>query len=328
MAPAAVAVLSLLVLGAPARPPAQGTKLEVGQRLFAQGDVEGALKALDGAAAESTDAPTLEKVHLLRAQCFAARQDFARAEDAFVLALDANPEATLDPARVDPTLVKLLDATRARLTGTVVVASTPPGARVTLDGREVGVTPLTLTPSTGRHVLSVRFGDDAPQVLDVQVRPRREQRVEWVRVEGGASGPADWFTPRPIRPYGDLRGLFEPATTGTITGGIELGGGVEFSYFRVGLSARLFPRFAVTPRFQFALPVMEQFAVLLELGVPVSFLRDGVGIGLAGGGGAEYYPLKWVGLYALIGGQHHLLWPGRIDNTAFLAVGGVRLRMP
>lgn len=324
---AAASLLVLLVTGAPARPQPQISRYEVGLRLFNQGDVDAALKALDAAAHDNTDQGSLERIHLLRAQCFAARQDFVRAEEAFTLALEANPEATLDPSKVDPTLVKLLDGVRSRLTGTLDVRSTPPGAALELDGKPVGEAPQTLQAGVGKRTLTARWGSGAPQSLELQVRPRREVRVEWV--QGAATTPGtDWPTPRPVRPFGDLRGVFEPATTGSLGGGLELGGGFEFSYFRLGLWARLFPRFNVTPRFQFALPVMEQFNVLLEVGVPLTFLPDGLGVGLAGGGGVEYTPLKWLAGYVLVGGQHHLLWPQRNDSTAFTAVGGVRLRMP
>lgn len=309
------------------------SKVEQGQKLFNQGDFDGALKVLDAAAADGGDAALLERVHLLRAQCFAARQDFTHAEDAFALALEANPDATLDPARVDPTLVKLLDSVRARSVGAVMLSSSPVGASITIDGKPSGVLPQTVSLSAGRHKLETKWGDGPPQVLEVQVKPRRELRVEWVQqkveVPGEGGQP---LTPRPLRPFGDLRGAFEPATSGAVDGGIEVGGGVELAWFRLGAFLRLFPHFNVTPRFQFSLPVASiaagDFNVALEAGVPMSFLPDGFGIGIQGAGGIEFYPLKWFGPYVMIGGRHHFRWPGRIDTTAFTAIAGVKLRMP
>ena len=144
---------------------------------------------------------------------------------------------------------------------------------------------------------------------------------------GGPTGPTV-LEPRPLRPFGDLRGVIEPATSGFTSGGLELGGGIELSWFRIGVFARLFPYFGVTPRFQLALPVLDVMNVLLEVGVPLNFLTTGFGVGLGGGGGVEFYPLKWLGAYVLIGGRHHFLWPGRNDNTAFTVTAGVRLRVP
>lgn len=329
MLSAAVSLVALLLTAPATKPPrVEAPKLEQGQKLFNQGDFDGALKALDAAAVEGGDPATLEKVQLLRAQCLAARQDFARAEEAFALALDANPDTTLDPTRVDPTVVRLLESVRARLTGSLIIDSNPPGATLMLDGKPAGAAPQTIAAPAGKHKLEARWGEGALQALELQVRPRRETRVEWVQ---GAAGPVTsgvQLEPRPLRPFGDLRGMIEPATSGYVSGGLELGGGIELSWFRIGLFARLFPYFGVTPRFQLALPVLESMNVLLEVALPVSFLQDGLGLGLGGGGGAEYSLLKWMGVYVLIGGRHHFLWPGRNDDTAFTATAGVRLRVP
>lgn len=337
---ATVSLLALLVSGPV--PPAKGTKLEQGRAQFAAGELDAALKTLDAAALETSDAATLEKVQLLRAQCFAARQDFVKTEEAFALALDANPEATLDPTRVDPTLVKLLESVRARSLGAVAVNSTPTGATFSVDGKTMGLAPQTLSLPAGKHHLEVRWSkppasDGAaselgePQTLDVVVRPRRELRVEWVQQEVAGHGPGQ-LTARPIRPFGDLRGVFEPSTSGAVDGGLQLGGGVELLYFRVGLFVRLFPTLDLTPRFQFSLPVYSasfgDFNVALEVGAPLTFLPDGLGVGFQGAGGVELYPVKWLGAYLFVGGRHHFLWPGRNDVTAFTATGGVRLRMP
>lgn len=327
---AALPLIALLLSAPPARAPrAEGPRVEQGQRLFNQGDFEAALRVLDAAATEGGDAATLEKVHLLRAQCLAARQDFGKAEEAFALALDANPETTLDPSKVDPTVVKLLESVRARLTGSVQVNSTPPGATLFLDGKAAGVAPQTLAVPAGKHRLEARWGEGPMQAVDLQVRPRRDVRVEWVQAESGLLAQApNLLTPRPVRPFGELRGSLEPATSGFVSGTLDVGGGIEFAWFRVGLFARLLNYFGVVPRFQFALPVLPAVNVLLEVGLPMTFLPGGFGLGFAGGGGAEYYPLPWLGLVALIGGRHHFLWPDRNDNTAFTATAGVRLRMP
>ncbi|HEY0881828.1 MAG TPA: PEGA domain-containing protein, partial [Archangium sp.] len=245
----------------------------------------------------------------------------------FAQALDANPETTLDPSKVDPTVVKLLESVRARLTGSLTVNSTPQGASLMLDGKSAGVAPQTLSVPAGKHKLEARWGEGPLQALELQVRPKREVRIEYVQSQALAA-PAGILTPRPVRPFGDLRGMFEPTTAGTLYGGLELGGGIEIEWFRIGLFARLFPHFGVVPRFQFALPVLESMNVLLEASLPMTFLPDGFGIGFGGGGGAEYYFLKWFGAYVLIGGRYHFLWPGRNDDTAFTATAGVRLRVP
>ncbi len=334
-----VVPLFLVLFAAPAKtaartpPPVEkfeGSRLEAGTKLFNQGDIEAALKMLDAAALEGGDAATLEKVHLLRAQCFAARQDFARAEEAFALALDANPETTLDPAKVDPTLVKMLEAVRTRLTGTLQVNSTPAGATLLLDGKSAGVTPQTLQVSVGKHKLEARWGDGALSQADVQLRPRREVRVEWVQGAGTViERPAEGPDARKLGPYGDFRFAPEISPVAAIgaTLPLELGGGVELSYFRLGLGVRLFPQFGLTPRFAFAIPVYDRLAVALEVGVPVQFFSSAVAVGIAGGAGVEYYPVRWLGFTALVGARHYLIRPLN-DATAFTLSAGVRLRVP
>ncbi|MFO0600518.1 MAG: tetratricopeptide repeat protein [Myxococcaceae bacterium] len=325
------ALALLLAAGTPAAKPPKESRFEQGQKLFTQGDFDAALKALDGAVVDGGDSATMEKVHLLRAQCFAARQDFVRAEEAFGQALEFNPDVTLDPARVDPTLVKLLEAVRARSVGQVLLNSTPPGADVSVDGKSLGPAPQSLSLSSGKHKVEAKWADGPAQKVDLLVRPRQQTRVEWVQQVSVAPGKAT-LSDRPLRPFGDLRGMFEPSTSGAVDGGLELGGGLEFLWFRLGLFARLYPLFSLTPRFQFSLPVattgVGDFNITIEAGAPITFLPDGVGIGVQGAGGVEWYPLKWAGAYALIGGRHHFRWPGRNDVTAFTATAGVRLRMP
>jgi hypothetical protein len=151
--------------------------------------------------------------------------------------------------------------------------------------------------------------------------------VEWVQGAAAAGPGGTQLEPRPLRPFGDLRGTLEIA--GSIYGGLDLGGGIELSWFRIGLFFRLFPNFGLTPRFQFALPALPNLNVLLEVGLPLDFLSGGLGLGFNGAGGVEYYPFQWIGGYVLIGGQHTFLWPGgRNADTAFTTTVGVRLRVP
>lgn len=328
--PATTLLIALFLAGPVRTGRADAPKLEQGQKLFGQGDFDGALKMLDGAAAEGGDAATVEKVQLLRAQCLAARQEFVRAEEAFALALEANPEAALDPARVDPTVVKLLESVRGRLTGTLFLGSTPAGASLLLDGRTIGLAPQTLTVPIGRHRLEASWGEGATQSFEFQLKPHRELRVEWV--QAGQAGSGDGLlAPKPVRPFGDLRGMLEPTSAGTLFGGLEFGGGIELAWFRIGLYGRVYPYFGLIPRFQLALPVWKSSAslmnVVLEAAVPLSFFSGGFGLGLGGGGGLEYCPIQWFAGYLLIGGRHNFLWP-RNDPTAFTATAGVRLRVP
>lgn len=328
-----VSLAAAVVLAAPAGGGAMArlTKMEQGQKLFTQGEFEAALKALDAAAVEGGDPATLERVHLLRAQCHAARQDFTKAEDAFALALDANPNAALDPARVDPTLVKLLDSVRARLTGTLSVGSTPAGAVITVDGQPAGVAPLSMAVGVGTRTVEARWGDGASSATQASVRPKREVRVEWVQ---GASAPAverkaEAPMGRPLRPYAEVRGTLEiPSVAAPVRGGLDFGGGVELGFFRLGVLARVFPYFGASPRFALSLPVIERLSVYVEAHLPLWFRSAGVALGVGGGAGAEFHLLPWLGFFGQFGGQHLFLNPGANDATHFTGAVGTRLRLP
>ena len=305
--------------------PSKLSKLEQGQKAFGEGDYGVALRALDQAAAEGAD---LEKVQLLRAQCFAAQQDFGRAEEAFALALEANPESSLDPARVDPSVVKVLDGLRARTKGVVVVRSTPPGALISLDGKDVGAAPVDLPTVIGRHKVEAKWPGGVSATSDVLARARRDTYLVLVQgattnvpvpVEPGEEKPAG------AHPFAEVRGMLE--TGGGVYGAMEIGGGIELKYFRAGLHLRLVPNFGLSPRAGLVVPVIPLLSAFVEGEVPMIF-RDGVAIGLGAHGGVEWHAFKFIGAFLSIGGRHFFDNPLFINNDRFELSLGVRLRLP
>ena len=321
-----IALVGPLCLFLVAAAPSRLSKLEQGQKAFGEGDYSAAIKALDQAANEGAD---LEKVQLLRAQCFAAQQDFGRAEEAFALALEANPEASLDPTRVDPSVVRVLDGLRARTKGTVVVRSTPPGASLWLDGKEVGATPLDLHTVIGRHKVEAKWAAGGGAESSVLARPRRETYL--VLVQGATTSvpgpiePAEEPKGSGLRPFAEVRGLLE--TGGGVFGAMEIGGGIELKYFRVGVHLRLVPNFGVSPRAALVVPLMPQLSAFVEGEVPLIF-GSGVAIGLGASGGVEWHPLRFLSAFFAIGGRHFFDNPIFINNDRFIGSVGVRLRLP
>lgn len=331
---AACLAMATLVASAAAPPAAKPTKWEAGLKAFNQGEFEVALKALDAAAAETTDPAVLERVHLLRAQCFAAKADFVRAEDAFAKALDANPEASLDPARVDPAVVKMLDAMRARLSGELVIRSAPDGAQVTLDGKAVGKTPVMLMVSIGRHKIEAQWKDETPTTTEVLVRARSQTRVEWVQALGAAPAVVVPTAPPPpperfkLQPLGGIRVVNEQLTTDT---SLEVGAGVGFWHARVSVYARVFPKIGLTPRLGWMVPIREGLQAQLELEAPMIFFpgeNPPMAFGIGGGGGVEWTPVPWMGVFALVGGRHYVQYPNRLDHDRFTLTLGGHLKLP
>jgi hypothetical protein len=331
-------VLAVLLFAAPA--PA-GTRLEQGQKAFSEGQFDAAIKLLDAAAAEERDPSALEKIHLLRGQAFAARQDFGRAEAAFALALEANPEAALDPGKVDPAVVKLLESMRSRSSGTVSFRSTPPGASVTLDGADAGTAPGAVTTVIGRHKLTARWPDDASTQLEVMVHSKRETFVELVLLETEKEKvvtvvkevPVEVAKPMPpppaeriARPWGGVRGTMDVNSGPEY--GIDFGGGVDFKYLSIGAYLRPYRYFYVVPRVAGLWPVLDVLTLFLEAEVDVRPSDTHFGLALGGNVGAEYFLFRFLGVFVEAGGKGFFINHGFVVDARLTLGAGVRVRLP
>jgi len=221
----ALALSALLVMAAAHSKPGV-LKFQAGQTEFKRGDFLGALRILDAAAAETTDDQLLGQIHLLRAQCMAARQDFSGAQEAFGLALRHDPDVRLDPSKVDPALVSMLDTQRSRLRGQLVVRADMPGAQVWMDGKQIGEAPLKSSVPIGQHTVEVRTANrrfGAQQQVTVRARQSTEINAELKELPpSGKSGDGS----EAMRPFADIRGTLAPFSGGDNVG-CEVGGGVE-----------------------------------------------------------------------------------------------------
>lgn len=73
--------------------------------------------------------------------------------------------------------------------GELVVTSRPPGARVIVDGDDLGETPLTVTLTAGPHVVEVRAGKGEPRVIPLVIRAN-VQTAQYVELQEGIDAPA------------------------------------------------------------------------------------------------------------------------------------------
>jgi hypothetical protein len=158
------------------------------------------------------------------------------------------------------------------------------------------------------------------------VRARRETYLEWVQ---GAvtNNPIEREGPG-VHPYGEARALMEVG--GGVVGGLELGGGVELSYFRIGLDLRLAPFFGLTPRAGLVVPLLPNLSAFVEAELSVIFPSGGSAVGVGGAGGVEWHPLRFLGVFVALGGRHYFL----IDTPVFINLdrvtpsAGIRMRVP
>ncbi|HME92165.1 MAG TPA: PEGA domain-containing protein [Myxococcaceae bacterium] len=324
----ALALSALLVMGAPGSKPG-ALKFQAGQTEFKRGDFLGALRILDGAAAEATEDQLLGQIHLLRGQCLAARQDFPGAEEAFGLALRHDPEVRLDPSKVDPAVVTMLDSQRSRLRGSLIVSADRPGAQVWMDGKQIGQTPLKSSVPIGTHSLEVRTPDRRfAQHQEVTVRARQSTEVHAELKQQAAplsSGKSDGAS-EATRPFADIRGTLDPFRSGDNVG-FEVGGGLEYQHFRGSVSAVLFPDFGVNFRGALSVPVVDSFNAYISVEMPIIFASP-VQFGLGGAGGLEYEFTRWFDPFFEVGVRHLFTGQGNDDANRFILQFGIRLKVP
>ncbi len=67
--------------------------------------------------------------------------------------------------------------------GELVVNSRPPGARVSIDGAERGLTPITVRLPSGAHVLEVQVGRSEPRVIPLTIQTN-VQTAQYIELQG------------------------------------------------------------------------------------------------------------------------------------------------
>ena len=325
-------LLTIIFLAAMDAGAARGSRLAQGQAEFNRGNFAPALKHLDAAAAESNDDATAAKIHLLRGQAFAAQQQFDDAEAAFARALAHDPEASLDPSRVDPKLVRMLDDLRDRTKAEVSIRTSVPGAAVKIDGQYVGQSPVTTQLSIGRHSVEAATPDgQRVGKAEIVVRPNRALEVPLSLEQVRDPPPKDKASATPAalswrNGFVDLRANWNPFPLPG-DGAFEVGAGIEQAIFRGGLHLRLFPAFGLIPRGALHVPITDAVDGTVELELPFIFTDRGVEAGLGAAGGAEYMVTKWIGLFGQVGFRYNFI-VARSQQSQLYLQAGLRIRLP
>lgn len=180
--------VALVDLGAAFPPPAPGSLaradglFEEGRTAYDNLDPEAAEAKFRAAAEAYTQSPAeLSPGRLAQTYVFlgASRQlngNVDGAKEAFMRAAEADRSSRPDTALFSQEVATLYDEARAavaaRPAGTLVVQSQPAGARVTVNGRELGVTPLRgVEVPAGAHPVVVSLPGYAPFAQYLEVKP-------------------------------------------------------------------------------------------------------------------------------------------------------------
>jgi hypothetical protein len=312
---------------------------------FAEGDFERALSETEAALASTKDDATRTQLYLLRGRCHAALGDNDKASNDFTHALEHDPEAQLDPSRVRPALVEMLEGLKKTLRAELNLRSNVPGALVLLDGKALGVAPLRTSVPIGRHQIEVRSADGMlwkkQKVLIRALQQHElyvplEQQVEETPdpLPEATSTVAD-VEPRPAvdsnsmqavsgaddqlrhtRFFFDLKGYAAPTVKPTGWSG-ELGlgfGGQDvlvsahgtFNGEDFGAGLRATARLA---------ELASVFGLHGSLEVPARFLDDGLALGAGGAAGIDISAAQWLEIFLEGSYRYYFLMPTAKSGT-------------
>lgn len=179
--------IALLLLATAARGDSRAD-FEAGQAAYNEGEVEVALGHFDRAAQSSTDRAELGRIHLFRAKCHrllkqAGTSDAIAIDKALNAALEADPDARLNPDRDPEDLVDMLSSIRKRLTARLRLSADRTATAFAIDGRPFGQLPYDGDVPIGTHRLDVTTADgrfSASQEATFQARQSHEVRLHLV----------------------------------------------------------------------------------------------------------------------------------------------------
>jgi hypothetical protein len=186
---------------------ALATRRGAAEERYVEGDLDGALGGLRsildelGAARRLTPEHTAFALSLrLQLAKWLYSSDAEAAEAVLEGVVRADPSLELDEKRYAPKLRALFDKIRAAVlsqpTGTIAVRSIPAGARVLVDGRDLGQTPVTLTQlPIGEHAVWLELGELRSDVRRVTAGDASTVTLdlvdEWARAGGRTFPPSD-----------------------------------------------------------------------------------------------------------------------------------------
>ncbi|MEW5739958.1 MAG: PEGA domain-containing protein [Myxococcota bacterium] len=149
--------------------------------------VKQAIGDLELASPQANPWPVLSAALLVQSQLFKNLERTKEMNEAYRRVLRIDPGFKLDPDAYPPSTLQAFEAVRKELAkakkATLQVQSTPPGASVFIDGRELGKTPAKIPLAPGFYRLALRAGDRESFPRSVEVK-----KEELVQVDMGFEG--------------------------------------------------------------------------------------------------------------------------------------------
>jgi hypothetical protein len=148
-----------------------------------------ALRILRAIFASLESLSDLEEAHLQLGMTYQALGKERRAAREYRMVLLLNPQRKLDDTMVNPVVVESFNRARERLqtsmSGSVSLLSKPPGARVVMNGRAVGYTPITI-PGVypGEHYFTINQDGYKTWSGVLRVKPGELEKKEVFLAEG------------------------------------------------------------------------------------------------------------------------------------------------
>jgi hypothetical protein len=316
-----------VVLTALAAPPTlsddAGRRLQAAQSALGDGDFDTCLKEVSAGTPLTQDDATLSQLYLTQGRCLGALQRYGQVEEAFSRALAHDPEARLDPNRVLPALVVMLDSLRSRLRGTLQVDSQPDSAQLEVDGVPKGPTPARILVPIGRHHVRARSSDSAlVGEGDTVVRPNQTTPLRLTLIRRVTSTPPPGAAEPPVALQLDVLGMLDPINGFAAAAGPSLRG--HFWFAAAHASFGLNP--GVDAQVGFRTPnVAGPLGAFAHADGRLLFLPSGTIPGAGGGAGIYVTASSRFEVFGQVGVTQYLTGPPQ--TTLWTLATGVRIRI-
>ena len=180
-----------------------------GQRLYRKAQPDKAVEVLQAAAVMLEQRKSLLRSPQLAVDLYLnlglsqlSKGDRSQAERSFAEVVRIDPNRVLDSVNYSPKLMAAFDAVRDRMlaapSGSIFVSLPGIGveARVYVDGRLVGTTPITASRlPAGRHLVVVDGGELGQSVIDVDLAAGEQKDLEVLLSPGSLAVEDELFTP-------------------------------------------------------------------------------------------------------------------------------------